>query len=108
LSVVDGWDISEPIMQLVKILWFNQNKNFGQGITEKGDIVFLPGTALIDTDGKFALEEGRSVFCELRNDNEQTYAFKIDPIVQNELFDKPVQSNDHIVTDLKNDIEPTV
>ncbi len=75
-------------MQSVRVLWFNQNKNFGQGTTESGKSVFLPGTALIDTDGVFALEEGRTVFCELRYEGAELYAFKIDPVIQKTLFDK--------------------
>ena len=37
-------------MKPVKVVWFNENKNFGQGETDKGETVFLPGTALVYID----------------------------------------------------------
>lgn len=75
-------------MVSVKVIWFNVLKNFGEGITEDGKKIFLHGAALMNSDDAFPLNEGKKIFCDLRTEDGQLYAYRIDTIGQPALFPK--------------------
>lgn len=72
----------------VNITWFNTLKNFGEGLTDNGEKVFLHGAALVNVDSIFPLKAGKKIFCDLRIEEEQLYAYRIDTIEQSALFPK--------------------
>lgn len=51
----------------VKIVWFNKNKDFGEGTTEKGSKVFITSKSFNDESDVKKLKPEVEVHCQIYN-----------------------------------------
>ena len=64
-------------MEKVNIQWFDELKGIGEGVSSKGDIVFLNVDNMAPDNKFLTLKKGEYCFCRLEKSDDQFYASSI-------------------------------